>query len=713
MTNERMKNLEALFNPASVAIIGVSADFTKFTGRTLKYLMKHDYPGRIYPINPKYPEIAGIRCFGSVADLPEAPDMAFVQIPARLTMDAVRQCADRGVRAVLLHTAGMAEASEEGKTAEQELLAIAHASGMVVCGPNSGGMVNLVDRVILTPVVAMELDDLKPGKVGLVSQSGGMTGALITRAYSRGIGFSYVVSTGNEMDLKCSDYVRFMLEDPNTTAVAIFMEGLRDPDIRPFQEVARMAREKGKPIVVLKVGKAEVGRKAAASHTGALTGSDEVYNAMFKQTGIVRVHALEELFETASMFSKSPLPAGDRIGVLTTTGGGALLLADEGGGLGLRFPLPKADTAKAAALGLPSFASTANPMDVTMSGVGDGFRKSLQLFLEDENFDVVVAVVGTSAQFYPALGVQPVLEAAGTARPLVAYLNPLADEAARLLEAGGIPTFRTPESCAHALKAFVDYARASRMHTQEVERKRTPPMISADATKVREILRAGGRHLTEQQSKQLLGLYGIPVIPEKVAHTAKEATDHAETLGFPVALKILSPSIIHKSDVGGIRLNLSSREEVERAYGEMLEAVRTSVTEADIQGVLVQKMAGEGLEVIVGMSRDPQFGPVLVFGLGGLLVEILRDVSMRLIPLNPSDAEDMLDEIRSSAVLSGYRGRPAADRRAIIDVILRLSRLAMDLDEEIEAVDINPLIVYPEGAGAEAVDALVISRKSR
>ncbi|MBW2148615.1 MAG: acetate--CoA ligase family protein [Deltaproteobacteria bacterium] len=708
MTIQRMKNLEAFFNPASVAVIGVSSDMTKFTGRTLKYLIKHGYPGRIYPINPKYQEISGIPCFGSVRDLPEVPDMAFVQIPARLTLDAVRQCAERGVRAVLLHTAGMGETSEEGKRAEQELLALAHASGMVICGPNSGGMVNLVDRVVLTPVVAMELDDLKPGKVGLVSQSGGMTGALITRAYSRGIGFSHVVSTGNEMDLKCSDYVRFMLEDPHTSAVAIFMEGLRDTDIQPFLKAARTAMEKGKPIVVLKVGKAEVGRKAAASHTGALTGSDEVYSAMFRQMGVVRVHALEELFETASMFSKTPLPAGDRVGVLTTTGGGALLLADEGGSLGLKFPSPKADTARTEALGLPSFASTANPLDVTMSGVGDGFRKSLRLFLEDENFDIVVAVVGTSAQFYPELGVRPVLEAAGSDRPLLAYLNPLADEAARLLEAGGVPAFRTPESCAHALRALVHHARFVGKHAQ---RKRALPGLSADTDKARGILGSAGQHLTENQSKQLLSLYGIPVIQEKVAHTTREAAEQAEVLGFPVALKVLSPSILHKSEAGAIRLNLSSCVEVRKSYGEILEAVRSHDPEAEIQGVLVQKMAQEGLEVIAGISRDPQFGPVLVFGLGGILVEVLRDVSMRLAPIGPTDAEEMLDEIRSAALLRGFRGLPAADRGAIVDVLLRLSQLAGDLGDEIEAVDINPLMVYPEGEGAVAVDALVIKRK--
>ncbi len=707
MSYDKMKNLEALFNPASVAIIGVSSDLSKFTGHTLKYLIKHGYPGRIYPINPKYQEISGIRCFGSVAELPERPDMAFVQIPARLTFDAVRQCAERGVRAVLLHTAGMAETGEGGRKAEQELLAMARASGMVICGPNSGGMVNLVNRVVLTPVVAMELEDLKPGKVGLVSQSGGMTGALITRAYSRGIGFSYVVSTGNEMDLKCSDYIRFMLEDSHTSVVAIFMEGLRGNDIKPFLKTARMAMEKGKPIVVLKVGKAEVGRKAAASHTGALTGSDEAYNAMFRQMGIVRVHAMEELFETASMFSKSPLPAGDRIGVLTTTGGGALLLADEGGSIGLKFPLPKADTSRAAALGLPSFASTANPLDVTMSGVGDGFRKSLKLFLEDENFDIVVAVVGTSAQFYPELGVRPVLEATEADRPLVAYLNPVADEAARLLEEGGIPTFRTPESCAHALRALVDYAWAVRKHSQQM----APPRISADMAKAREVLLTADRNLNEHQSKQLLALYGIPVIPEEVAHTAMEAADKAEALGFPVVLKVLSPSILHKSEVGAIRRNLSSREEVQKSYNEMLEAVKVRFPEVDIQGVLGQKMAREGLEVIVGFSRDPQFGHVFIFGMGGILVEVLRDVSMRLAPLGPADAEEMLDEIRSAALLRGFRGSPNADRGAIVDVLLRLSQLAADLGDEIEAVDINPLIVYPQGEGTVAVDALVIRRK--
>jgi acyl-CoA synthetase (NDP forming) len=713
MRTERRRNIKALFKPDSVALVGASSDFSKFTGRTLKYLLKHGYGGRIYPVNPKYNEIEGMPCYGSVAEIPDVPDMAFVQIPARFTIDTVRQCAEQGVKAVLLHTAGMGESGPEGKKAEQEILSLAHEKDMVICGPNSGGLVNLVDRVVLTPIVAMELDDLRPGRVGLVSQSGGMTGALITRAYGRGIGFSHVISTGNEADLKCSDYIRFLAEDPDTSAIAVFMEGLRNEDIGSFLETADSALSRGKPIVVFKIGKTEVGRKAASSHTGALTGSDEVYNAVFRQFGIIRVHALEELFETASMLSKTPRPRGSRVGVLTTTGGGAMVLADEAGALGLRFPLPKADTSRTAALGLPPFASTANPLDVTMSGVGEGYRKSLQLFLEDENFDIVVAVVGTSAQFYPDLGVKPVLEAAGAARPLVAFLNPLADEAARLLEAGGVSSFRTPESCAHSLRALVDYAEILRKFEAGRSDRSALPRYSADMDRVREILREGRPLLDEHQSKKLLAHYGITVVREEVAGKAAQAAKLAAELGFPVAIKVLAASVSHKSEVGGIALNLRTKAEVAAAFDRIVDTVRARAAEAEIQGVLVQDMIPEGLEVIVGMSQDPQFGPMVMFGPGGIHVELLRDVALRRAPLAEEDAQEMLEEIRSTAILHGYRGRPPVDCRAIIDVLLRLSQMAIDLRNEVQSVDINPLIVFPEGKGAVAVDALVVLHNAK
>jgi len=452
---ESIAAIDCLLNPKSIAVVGASGDFSRFTGRTLKYLLKHGYPGKIYPVNPKYEELAGLPCYPRISELPEAIDTAFIQIPSAGVVEVIKECIGQGVRTAIIHTAGLGESGEKGKGRQREIKRLAEERGMRICGPNSAGIVNVIGKVALTPVVALELDELTPGKIGLVSQSGGMTGAFLTRAEGRKIGFSAIISTGNEVDLEASDYIEFFLEDPQTKVIAVFLEGFRN--ISRFLQVADLALERGKPIVVLKIGRTQVGAKAAASHTGALTGSDEVYNAVFKQRGITRVYAQEDLIEVASLFSKSSPARGPRIGIVTTTGGGAMHLADECAFLGMEFPNPSPETIAEASRGLPTFASLSNPLDVTMSGVGGGFRQSLDLFLKDENFDLVVAVVGTSSQFEPEMGVKPILERDKShSKPLVAFLNPDAQIALRVLEENGIPTFRTPEGCARALRHFID-----------------------------------------------------------------------------------------------------------------------------------------------------------------------------------------------------------------------------------------------------------------
>jgi len=444
-----------LLHPRSIAIVGASGDVSRFTGRTLKYLVKHKFPGKIYPVNPKYSELSGLPCYPSISGLPETADVAFLQIPSAQIVEAVRECGKKGIPTVLIHTAGLGESGEEGKKRQQEIKKLAEEKGMRICGPNSAGIVNVHGKVALTPVVALELDVLTPGEIGLVSQSGGMTGAFLTRAEARGIGFSFLISTGNEMDLEASDYIEFLLEDPQTKVIAVFLEGFRN--IPRFLRVADLALGKNKPIVVLKIGRTEVGSKAAASHTGALTGSDVLYNAVFKQKGITRVYAQEDLIEVASLLAKAKPPRGGRIGMVTTTGGGAMHLADECAYLGMEFPPPSRRTIEQASQALPAFASISNPLDVTMSGVGGGYRRSLDLFLEDDHFDIVVAVVGTSSQFEPEMGVKPILERnKSSTKPLVAFFNPDAQVALRLMEENGVPSFRTPEGCARALRHFID-----------------------------------------------------------------------------------------------------------------------------------------------------------------------------------------------------------------------------------------------------------------
>jgi len=705
------KGLDSLFSPKSIAIIGTSADTSKFTGRTLKYLVKHGYQGKVYPVNPKYDQLMGFPCYPSVADLPEPVDNAFIQIPNVSVVDVVKECAEKGVKTAVIHTAGLAESSEVGKEKQLEIKKIARSIGMRICGPNSAGLVNVLEHVALTPVVALELDKLTPGRIGFVSQSGGLMGSLLTRAEARGIGFSYLVSTGNEVDLDATDYIEFMLEDSRTDVIIVFLEGFRD--IERFLRVADLSLKKEKPIIILKVGRSEAGAKAATSHTGALTGSDKVYDAIFKQKGIVRVKGLEDLFEAASLFSKFQPHGGNRIGIVTTTGGVATLIADECSTYGFQFPRPSPMTLDFIAKGLPSFASFSNPLDVTMSGVGIGYGKAINLFLQDENFDIVMPIVGTSGQFAPEMGVKPILERdKESGKTVVVFLNPNAGEALRLLERNGIPTFRTPESCARVLKNFLDYGRFLEKH--KLSKLETGPgKIKFDplmSTPVKRILNSNSSILNEFESKKLLSLFGIPVAEERMVSTLEEALDAAREIGYPVAVKLVSQDIPHKTEAGVVQLWVRNDDKLKMSFETVIQKGRECKSDAKIEGVLIQEMVQKGTEVIVGMSQDLQFGPTLLFGLGGVFVELFKDVSVRVAPIQRSDAEEMIDEVKASSILKGFRGREKGDVEAIIEVLLRLSDLSIFLKDEIKEIDINPLMVMENGKGVKAVDALIIKK---
>jgi acyl-CoA synthetase (NDP forming) len=709
--NEKRVDLKRFFNPHSIAIVGASPDFSKITGRTLKYLLRHRFKGKIYPINPKYQEMAGLPCYPSISDLPEAADLAWIQIPRDRVMGVLEECSVKGIRQAVIHSAGMAEIGSEGKRKELEMKSFSQAHGIRICGPNTAGYVNVVDGVALTPVVALELYPLTKGKIGFISQSGGMTGAILTRAEARCIGFSYIVSTGNEMDLDVSDFIRFMVEDPHTRVISLFLETVRRPE--EFLKASDLALQSGKPLICLKVGKAEVGVRAAASHTGALTGSDEVYEAVFKKKGITRVDTLEDLFETASLFEKYSPPKGRRVGVLTTTGGGAMLLADEGGTLGLDFPKPSEKTIKTLSQNLPSFASISNPLDVTFSGVGGGYERSLNLFLEDAQFDIVVAVVGTSSQFAPEMGVKPILKREkGGGKPLVAFLNPNAEEAARLLEKDGIPTFRTPEGCARALKYFCDHGNFLDKRRKSFELPQSPP-FKADQREVDNILERSPSSLNEFESKKLLRLYGLPTVREGLARSPEEAVQLAQEMGYPVVLKVCSSDILHKTEADAVRLGLASDTEVRSAFEDLLSKSHRYRPEAKIDGVLIQEMVQGSEEVIIGMFQDQNFGPAILFGLGGVFVEIMKDVSLRIPPLSRTEAEEMIREVKGFRLLDGYRGREPKDIEVLIDALVRFSRLCVDLKGEIQTAEINPLMVLKKGEGVKAVDALIVKLDQR
>ena len=701
-----VEQLRCILSPKSIAIVGASSDYSKFTGRTVKYLLKHGYAGRFYPVNPKREEIAGHRCYPSISELPEPVDTAFIQIPARFVPSVLEECIQKQVKSIIIHSAGMGEEDAEGKKRQEALKAMARDAGIRVVGPNCAGIANMVEKTILSPIVCYELDTLTCGRIGLISQSGGLTGAYVTRAEARGIGFSHVISTGNEMDLEACDYMEYLLYDDETDVVAVFLEALRNGE--RFLAVAETALEAGKPIIVLKVGRTRIGARAAASHTGALTGTDAVYDAVFRQKGVVRVDTLEDLFEVSSLFCKVGPPEGNRIGVITTTGGGATLMVEAGAQAGLDFPEPSESAVRAASAFLPSFAAKSNPMDVTMAGAGDGYKQGLEVMLNDPAFDMVVGVVGTSSQFAPELGVKPIVEVHETARkPLAAFCNPNAEEVLRLFEKHGIPSFRTPEGCGRALGRLVAYGKYRERRKRISASPKQPGRKPAESGAVSGILRGSDRILNEFDGKRILAEYGIRTAREKVARDPAEAREAADRIGYPVAVKILSPDIPHKTEAGVVALGIASADAVEAACRRVLDNAERSHAGAVIDGILVQEMISGGVEVIVGMAADETFGPALMFGLGGVFVEVFQDTSHRVPPLTHADARDMIEEVRGAVLLKGYRGKTPMDVDALVDSIVNLARFCEDFEMKVAEVDINPLLVLPAGQGVVAVDALI------
>jgi len=508
--NSIYEQIKYLLSPKSVVIVGASADYSKFTGRTVKYVLKHRYPGKLYAVNPTRTEVSGIPCFPSVKNLPEAVDTAFIQIAAKGIPGVIEQCIEKNVKSIIIHSAGLGESGEEGKKTGERIRAQIREAGIRIVGPNCAGIANMTENIILSPIVCYEIDDIPKGRIGLISQSGGLTGAYVSRAADRGIGFSYVISTGNEVDLGVSEFAQYLLQDSNTDAIAIFLEALRD--VERFRDVAVEAMKLGKPILVLKVGRTEIGAKAAASHTGALTGADTIYDAFFSQYGITRVETLEDLFEVPALFCKTKPPKGRNVGVITTTGGGATIVVEAAAQAGLQFPLPSDNAIKQTSEFLPTFAAKSNPLDVTMSGAGGGFKKGLEVLLKDDTFDMIVGVVGTSSQFAPELGVQPIVDVCRDAKkPLVAFCNPNASEALRLFEKNGIPSFRTPESCGRSLGYLVKYGEALEGFNRKKDQRQTTNPASSTARNAKKILGNKGRILNEHDSKLVLSAYGIPV----------------------------------------------------------------------------------------------------------------------------------------------------------------------------------------------------------
>jgi acetate---CoA ligase (ADP-forming) len=707
---KKLASIHAMLHPKTIAILGAT-DRMQYGGRFLNNLITTGCQSKLYPVNPKKDEIFGVKTYHTILEVPEPVDLAVIIIPGPAVADALRECAKMGAKSALIISAGFAElGTEKGKARQAELQAVARETGVRVCGPNCLGLANVVNNIWATAVrkIPVGTQALK-SNMALVSQSGATCfGPLMTTARDRNVGFRYIISSGNEADLEASDYIQYMLRDPEIDVVAALVEGFKDG--AQFAVVADKALELGKRIVLLKVGRSAVGAKAASSHTAAMTGSDVVQDALFKQKGVIRVDDYDELIETANLFLKAKPPKGNRVGVVSHSGGIGSLLADKIGEQGLEMPLLSQKTAEGIGVILGERGSAANPADVTGFASGDSFPSILQLLLSDENIDIqVVASTGRGVQ------TPSILKAVEEQDKPIVYLwtgSFKATDSLPLLQEGNVPVFYMPGKCAKGIRRLVDYYRTrGGVLAEKASGAGDMPAFSAEAlTRLKERMSAAGKlPLNEYDSKRVLSLFGISVTGEVLCPSAEEAARAAAKVGYPVALKVVSQQITHKTDAGGVRLGIAGPEALATAYEEMLAHVKSRNPEAKIDGVLVQQMVKGGIEVIVGVSRDAQFGPVLMLGLGGVLVEAMGAASWRVCPIGPRDAREMIGEVRGlSKILAGYRGSPKADLDSLADTLVKVSRLAIWAGDEISSLDINPLAVLPDGKGVLALDALIL-----
>ncbi len=675
----------ALFAPTSVAIVGQSTDVTKTAGRPLKYLLQMGYAGRIYPINPGRDTVLDQRAWPSLAALPEAPDHAYIVTPTDAAIDAVAECGRLGVRVATVLADGFTEAGEKGDERVARLRAICAETGIRVVGPSSLGIVDLRSRAMLTANAAFDEKELPAGRIFAASHSGSMIGSLLSRGKARGIGFAGLVSVGNEVDLSLGEICEATLDDPGIDGYMLFLETMRNADA--LRRFALAAFERGKPILAYKLGRSEAARELAVSHTGALAGEDDVADAFLADCGIARVDTIEGLIEGLPLLARMPVRPSRRaaVGVVTTTGGGATMVVDPLSTRGIAIEPPSAETlARFKAAGID--VKPARIVDVTLAGTRyDVMKAALDILTTAPEYDLILPIIGSSARFHPELAVKPIVDCAGAAKPLAACMVPDAPDALAMLSAAGVPSFRTPEACADAVAAALR-RRAPRPMSEPVERP-----IAGD-----------GRMLDELDAGTLMERYGIPRAPAVVVDTGI-ARAPALPFPYPVVVKTLSAEIAHKTEAGGVVLNVADGDALLTAIRHIRANVAQAMPHTRVARVLVQPMVSGIGEALIGYRVDPVVGPLVMVAAGGILTEIYRDRSLRLAPVDLATAKEMIDEVRGFAALKGFRGRPKGDLDALADAIVAMSRLSEKL--AIVEAEINPLIVRTDGV--VAVDALV------
>ena len=710
-----LNNLDTFFYPRSIAVIGASQNPIKPNGIPLYLLSMFSYKGDVYPVNPKYDRVGGLKCYPSVIDIEGPVDLAIIGVAAAQVMTVLKDCAAKKVGSVIIFTSGFAEVSAEGREEQAEMRKLAQKSGMRILGPNCLGILNYYNGCMASFFYNQERNDLvHPELLSFITQSGGLGGIIYQMVMQLSIGFNYFVSTGNEADISFAEVLNYLVNRDEVSIVAGYLEGLQG-DGRIFIEACKKALEQKKLITMLKVGRTASGAAAAASHTGALVGSDQVYEGVFRQFGVPRADDVEQMNALITLYATGKLPAGKKMAVITISGGGGVVVADKCPEYGIEVVKLNHKTQASLREFFPSFGAVANPVDLTSQLFIDTtlFQRALRLVMQDPEIDV--GGFFYNLEMPDPEAVNKIIEVYNEVeKPLIIFTWPTGQdyalEAKNKLVHAGVPVIEHIPSGLWAISALADWVRATTEkrsyphYHPGVERKKALQILSASRK---------GNVLSEWRSKQILEAYGIPVTKEILAGSADEAIAAAAQIGYPVAMKIMSPDLLHKSDIGGVVLNVADAAEVERVYDDLFVRVAEKSPAAVIEGVLVQEMLKPGVEMIIGVKQDPVFGPAIVLGLGGIFVEVLKDVSIRVAPLREEDARAMLAELKGRALLEGVRGSLPKDTDALVEILVRVSRLAIELEDLIQEMDINPLIVQARGEGAVAADALFVPAVQR
>jgi len=698
--------LDTLFRPESIALVGASREPEKVGHRIFKNIVDGGYEGKLYPVNPKASQILGHKCYPSVREIPGKIDLAVICVPAPIVPKVAEECGQKGVGSLVVISAGFSEIGREGTAIERELLRICRKYGMRVQGPNCLGVINVQSRLN----ASFAATNPPPGNVAFVSQSGALGSTILNWALEKRVGLTSFVSLGNEADLTAADFVEALAEDEETKVIALYVEGVKDGG--RFVQVTRRVSKK-KPIIALKAGTTDVGMKAVSSHTGSLAGSDTAFTAAFRKAGVLRVATLEELFNLILAFGTQPIPKGGNVLIITNGGGPGILAADACEKMDLELPLLEKDLMDELQAALPPQASVHNPIDVLGDSDEERYRRALRAGNRSKRIDAMIVVLTPQAMTPVDRVADAVVEASHSPsdKPILAVFMGVGEGSAAVekLQENGVPNYAYPEHAALVVRAMADYRSVLSSSPKMIAKPSGTDRTTAEAI-LRKASQEGRLSLTVVESVQMAHAWGISVPRAAIATTLGDAKRMAERIGYPLAMKVVSPEIIHKTDFGGVALNVTSATEVESYYRKIVRRMRLAMPDASFKGILLQKMVPPGREVIVGAVRDPQFGPLLMFGLGGIYVNFLRDVSYGLCPLTEDEARRMVEETKAYSLLRGVRGEAPSDIDSVVDTILRVSDLMMEFSDVLE-MEINPLFVYEKGCIAVDVRMTISEKK--